>query len=48
MKSHCVFLTAKTKRNNNMEKPDFSKFYRYDELGELLREFVRAYPQLAR
>jgi murein tripeptide amidase MpaA len=48
MKSHCVFLTAKTKRNNNMEKPDFSKFYRYDELGELLREFVRSYPQLAR
>jgi len=29
-----------------MEKPDFSKFYRYDELGALLRDFVHEFPQL--
>ena len=30
-----------------MKKPDFSKFYRYDEQTDLLQTFVREYPELA-
>ena len=30
-----------------MNKPDFSKFYRYDEMVKLLRSFEGEFPELA-
>ena len=30
-----------------MNKPAFDQYYRYDEMTQLLRDFTRAFPQLA-